>query len=67
MPNWITTAQAAERINRDSSYVRRAIAHGWLKAEKLGHDNLIEIKHLEKWIAQGCRVYPNKKAAKTPN
>lgn len=61
MPKYLTTKEIAERINMDHSQVRRAIAHGWLKATKMGHTSLVTERNLQKWLDEGKRVYPNKK------
>lgn len=51
MDNYLTTKQAAERLNVVPSRVRRMILDGVIQAEKIGRDNFIseiEITKLEK-------------------
>ncbi len=48
---FLTTKQAAERLNVVPSRVRRMIFDGVIKAEKIGRDNFIaesEVERLEK-------------------
>ncbi len=48
---FLTTKQAAERLNVVPSRVRRMILDGIIKAEKIGRDNFIlesEVERLEK-------------------
>ncbi len=48
---FLTTKQAAERLNVVPSRIRRMILDGVIKAEKVGRDNFIaesEIERLEK-------------------
>lgn len=48
---FLTTKQAAERLNVVPSRVRRMILDGVIKAEKIGRDNFIaesEVERLEK-------------------
>lgn len=56
-----TTKEVAEKLEKDWSMVRRAVAHGWLKGEVRGHTTLITEANLQRWIDAGCPVYPNKK------
>lgn len=51
MKGYLTTKQAAERLNVVSSRIRRMILDGVIRAEKFGRDNVIseaEIKRIEK-------------------
>ncbi|CAN5415194.1 hypothetical protein BH20ACI1_BH20ACI1_06470 [soil metagenome] len=51
MDNYLTTKQAAERLNVVPSRIRRMILDGVIQAEKIGRDNFIsevEISRLEK-------------------
>ncbi len=51
MKGYLTTKQAAERLNVVPSRVRRMILDGVIKAEKIGRDNFIlesEVKRIEK-------------------
>lgn len=51
MNNYLTTKQAAERLNVVPSRIRRMILDGVIQAEKIGRDNFIlevEISRLEK-------------------
>ncbi len=51
MKGYLTTKQAAERLNVVPSRIRRMILDGVIKAEKIGRDNFImesEIATLEK-------------------
>lgn len=51
MNGYLTTKQAAERLNVVPSRVRRMILDGIIKAEKIGRDNFIlesEVARLEK-------------------
>ena len=48
---FMTTKQAAERLNVVPSRIRRMILDGVIKAEKIGRDNFIlesEVKRVEK-------------------
>jgi len=48
---YLTTKQAAERLNVVPSRIRRMILDGVIEAEKIGRDNFIseaEIKRIEK-------------------
>jgi excisionase family DNA binding protein len=48
---YLTTKQAAEKLNVVPSRIRRMILDGVIKAEKIGRDNFIsedEVKRLEK-------------------
>ena len=50
MNGYLTTKQAAERLNVVPSRIRRMILDGVIKAEKIGRDNFIsedEVKRLE--------------------
>ena len=51
MKGYLTTKQAAERLNVVPSRVRRMILDGVINAEKIGRDNFIaesEVKRVEK-------------------
>ena len=51
MKGYLTTIQAAERLNVVPSRIRRMILDGVIKAEKIGRDNFIlesEVATLEK-------------------
>ncbi|HMS39893.1 MAG TPA: helix-turn-helix domain-containing protein [Pyrinomonadaceae bacterium] len=51
MNGYLTTKQAAERLNVVPSRVRRMILDGIIKAEKIGRDNFIsesEVERMEK-------------------
>lgn len=51
MKGYLTTKQAAEKLNVVPSRIRRMILDGIIKAEKIGRDNFIseaEVKRLEK-------------------
>lgn len=51
MQGYLTTKQAAERLNVVPSRIRRMILDGVIKAEKIGRDNFIpesEVERLEK-------------------
>ena len=51
MKGYLTTKQAAERLNVVPSRVRRMILDGVINAEKVGRDNFIsesEVKRVEK-------------------
>ena len=51
MNGYLTTKQAAEKLNVVPSRIRRMILDGVIKAEKFGRDNVIaeaEIKRIEK-------------------
>ncbi len=61
VPKYLTTKEVAERIEMDHSQVRRAVAHGWLKAEKKGHTTLITEVNLQRWVDAGKPVYPKKR------
>ena len=45
--DYITTKEASERLNLSDAHIRRLIKSGDIKAVKLGHDWLIEIKSLD--------------------
>lgn len=45
----LTTAQAAELVDRPTVTVRQWCRKGWLKAEKVGRDWLINPKDLERF------------------
>ncbi len=64
MKGYLTTKQAAERLNVVPSRIRRMILDGVIKAEKIGRDNFImesEIATLEKIDRKAGR--PPKKTA----
>jgi len=64
MKGYLTTKQAAERLNVMPSRIRRMILDGVIKAEKIGRDNFImesEIATLEKIDRKAGR--PPKKTA----
>lgn len=69
MKGYLTTKQAAERLNlKSDSTIRRAILGGKLAASKPGHDWLVTIKELERWAREN-KVKPRKdyKRRDTPN
>ena len=64
MKGYLTTKQAADRLNVVPSRIRRMILDGVIKAEKIGRDNFImesEIATLEKIDRKAGR--PPKKTA----
>ena len=66
MKGYLTTKQAAERLNVVPSRIRRMILDGVIKAEKIGRDNFIlesEVATLEKIDRKAGR--PPKKLAAT--
>lgn len=65
LTKYYTTKEVSEKLEKDHSMVRRAVAHGWLKGEVRGHTTLITEANLQRWIDAGCPVYPNKKRKKT--
>lgn len=62
MNGYLTTKQAAERLNVVPSRIRRMILDGVIKAEKIGRDNFIseeEIQRLEKTERKAGRPKKN--------
>lgn len=62
---FMTTKQAAERLNVVPSRIRRMILDGIIKAEKIGRDNFIlesEVERLEKLDRKPGR--PSKESSK---
>ncbi len=65
MKGYLTTKEAAEKLNVVPSRIRRMILDGVIKAEKVGRDNFIlesEVKRLEN-VRRGSGR-PKKAAAK---
>jgi len=56
--NYVTTYEAADKLGFHPDYVRRLILRGTIKAEKLGHNWLINEKDLAKVTRQR---FPRKK------
>lgn len=47
MSKWLTTKEAAEKLEVSDSRIRQLIAEGRLPAQKFGHVNMIDEKDLE--------------------
>jgi len=45
--NFLTTAMVAEKFGFTADYIRRLIASGKIKAEKLGHDWIVSKKDIQ--------------------